>query len=607
MATLLFGLIGETGRRDRSFVSHHCGKIGARKVFPTTVTLNQALAVINSRKGQGPQRCHYLACGFQPLHLATFLRAHLFELLPGDDVELLHGAYGDLRGNLELAAQSSAIAAAVVIEWSDLDPRLGLRASGGWSAAAKTDILGSLGSSMALLESALSNLGTRMPVAVAGPSLPLPPIGNTIDAQGSVFELDLEQQLAGFLARLARLAGLRIARCKSAEIQMDAHMELMAGFPYKLPFASDLAHSLARVLWQPPPKKGLITDLDNTLWAGIVGEIGSEGVSWHQDSHTQIHGLYQQMLGHLAGMGILLGVSSKNEQSTAEAALGREDLLLDSKSLYPVIANWGPKSASVAQILKTWNIATDAVVFIDDSPMELEEVKQAFPEITCLLFNGKDPDKTLRLFAELRNHFGKSLVVEEDLLRQASIRASAEIREQGDNASSPEFLSTLAGTVTFDWRRGPGGGRALELINKTNQFNLNGKRISEGEWQRYMAAEDAVCAVISYQDKFGALGRVAVVLGTEKGGTLRISHWVMSCRAFSRKIEHHTLEALFLFVSPDRIEFDLLPTAKNQPLLESLSAIGLTPGPDATHELSRTVFLSRCGPLPHRHVNASGN
>lgn len=573
------------------------------------MTLNQALTLTNSRKGQGPQKLHYLACGFQPLHLSTFLRAHLLELLPGDDVELLHGAYGDLRGNLELAAQSPAIAAAVVIEWGDLDPRLGLRASGGWSAAAKTDILGSLSSSMALLESALANLGVRMPVVVAGPSLPLPHIGNTIDAQGSVFELDLEQQLAGFLARLARLAGLRIARCTGtaipAEARMDARMELMAGFPYKLPFASDLAQSLARVLWQAPPKKGLITDLDNTLWAGIVGEVGIDSVSWHQDSHTQIYGLYQQMLGHLASMGVLLGVSSKNEQSTAEAALGRQDLLLDAKSLYPAIANWGPKSASVAQILKAWNISADAVVFIDDSPMELEEVKRAFPEITCLLFNGKDPDKTLRLFAELRNHFGKPLVVEEDLLRQASIRASAEIREQGDSASSPEFLATLAGTVTFDWRRNPGDGRALELINKTNQFNLNGKRISEGEWQRYVADENAVCAVISYQDKFGALGRVAVLLGTNEGGKLRISHWVMSCRAFSRKIEHHTLEALFGHLDTDRIEFDLLPTAKNQPLLESLSGIGLTGSPNSTHELSRTVFLSRCGPLPHRQLKVT--
>lgn len=534
------------------------------------------------------------------------MRAYLLEALPGENVELLHGAYGDLRGNLELAAQSPAIAAAVVIEWSDLDPRLGLRASGGWSVSAKTDILSSVGTSITLLEAALAKLGNRMPVAVTGPSLPLPPIGNTIEAQSSLFELELQQQVAAFLARVARLAGMRVAKCVSAEPRLDARMELMAGFPYKVSFASDLARTLAEVLWQAQPQKGLITDLDDTLWAGIVGEVGVEGVSWHQDSHSQMHGLYQQMLGNLAGSGVLLGVCSKNEQSTAETALAREDLLLDAKSLYPVIANWGPKSASVARILEVWNIAADSVVFVDDSPMELEEVKRAFPAMTCLLFTGKDPDKALRLFAELRNRFGKPLVVEEDLLRQASIRSSAELRELGDTSSMPEFLSTLAGEVSLDWRRDTSG-RALELINKTNQFNLNGKRIGEGEWQGYMADEASISAVVSYQDKFGSLGRVAVLLGSNEGGKLRISHWVMSCRAFSRKIEHHTIEGLFERLGADRIEFDLEPTARNQPLVDALSAMGATPSASGGHELLQTMFLGRCGILPHRQSSNSGD
>ncbi|WP_031494849.1 HAD-IIIC family phosphatase [Bryobacter aggregatus] len=562
------------------------------------MTLNQALTVINSRKGQGPKKIHFLACGFEPLHLSNLLRAHLFERLSGTDVELRHGVYGDLRGNLDLATQSEAIAAAAVLEWSDLDPRLGLRASGGWSAAAKADILASLPARIAQLEAALTPLGARMPVAIAPPSLPLPPLGNTIDTQNSGFELELEAQLATFLARLAQIPGLRIARCTSSEPRLDARMELMAGFPYKLSFASALAATLAQVLWQTPPKKGLITDLDHTLWAGIVGEVGADGVSWQQDSHTQLHGLYQQMLGHLASMGVLLAVASKNEQSTAEAALARPDLFLDARSLYPVIANWGPKSASIAKILKTWNIAPDAVVFLDDSPMELEEVQQAFPEITCLPFPAKDPDKVLRLLSELRNHFGKPLLLEEDLLRQNSIRAAAQLQNLGDAAHAPEFLSSLQGTVSFDWRRDPGGGRALELINKTNQFNLNGKRISEGEWQRYMEEESTVCTVVSYQDKFGSLGRVAVLLGSRNGEELRVSHWVMSCRAFSRKIEHHTLQGLFAQSGIERIAFDLEVTPRNQPLLETLAPLGLSANQVT---LTRNDFLARCGALPHQN------
>ena len=318
------------------------------------MTLNQALAVINSRRQIGEGDVYYLACGFEPLHLATLLKAHLLQRLPEQkNVDLHHGVYGDLRGNIETATQSPAIACAVVLEWSDIDPRLGLRSSGGWSSEAKADIVGNCLRSYTHLEKAIERLAAGMPVAVAPPSLPLPPIGNTIGAQSSPLELELEQQLAAFLLHLSRLPGVRVAQPqRSGTPSLDAKMELLAGFPYTVPCADALASSLATVLCQSAPKKGLITDLDDTFWSGLVGEVGVEGVSWSQERHTQAHGLYQQMLGHLAACGVLVGVCSKNEASTVEAALARKDLFLNPESLFPVLANWGPKSASLAQILQ---------------------------------------------------------------------------------------------------------------------------------------------------------------------------------------------------------------------------------------------------------------
>lgn len=560
------------------------------------MTLNQALAIINSRKGKGGKKVHYLACGFEPLHLATLLRASLLERLPDDDVELLTGVYGDLSGNLTLAAESPATAAAVAIEWSDIDPRLGLRASGGWSDEAKSDILDSARQRCSHLHGAIEKLGVRMPVAVAGPSLPLPPFGNTVGAQASIVELELEHQLAYLMLGIARLPGVRVVRPPrfALDERMDVRMELLAGFPYTVPFAAVLADSMAGVLHQPVPKKGLITDLDDTLWSGIVGEVGAEGVSWHQEHHTQIHGLYQQMLGHLAGCGVLVAVCSKNEISTVEAALARKDLLVGSDALFPVIAHWGPKSSSVSQILRAWNIAEDAVVFVDDSPMELDEVRRAFPGITCLQFPGKHPDKVWSLLGQLRDLFGKPLVMDEDRLRQASLRASAQLQGMGDAAGSPEFLRSLQGTVTFSWRRDPADKRPLELINKTNQFNLNGLRIGEGEWQRDLEDPARIVAVVSYQDKFGPLGKIAVLAGLRSGAKVRVSNWVMSCRAFSRRIEHHTLDALFRHSGAEEIEFAFQPTERNQPLQEFFRATGICT------EISRENFLSRCGILPHQ-------
>jgi FkbH-like protein len=569
------------------------------------LTLNQAFDRIHSRTrdaGSAPQ-LHYLVTGFEPLHLETFLHAHLLERLPEADVRIEHGIYGDFPGNLERAAGSPALAAAAVLEWSDIDSRLGLRSAGGWSAHSKHDILASAPQRYAQLAGAIEQVAGRMPLVIAPPSLPLPPIGNTLSSQLSSFEAELQHQLAAFLLRISGIPRVRVAQPPPVELslpagRLDPKLELLAGFPYTVPYADLLAARLVEVAYPPPPKKGLITDLDNTLWAGIVGEIGPQAVSWQQESHAQAHGLYQQMLGHLADRGVLLAACSKNEPGPVEAALARADLFFDARSLFPVVANWGPKSSAIARILQTWNIAADSVVFIDDSPMELDEVQTVFPGIACRLFNGKDPAKVRTLLLELRDLFGKPTLTEEDRLRQASIRAGAQIRELGDTGASPDYLASLQGSIAFHWQPDLSDSRPLELINKTNQFNLNGFRITEGEWQRCLASPQTVLAVASYRDKFGPLGKVAVLVGSRQGSMVEVSHWVMSCRAFSRKLEHHLLDSLFGHTGVEEIAFAFRPTERNQPLQEFLRGLGLDlSGPC---RLTRSAFLSRCGPLPHQ-------
>jgi len=562
--------------------------------------LNEALAVIRSRGSAGASRVHFLACGFEPLHLATFFRARLLQRLPGDNVDVLTGSYGDLPGNLGLAAASPAVAAAIVIEWSDLDPRLGLRGTAGWSAEVKSNITQTVQRSLDRIASGLTALASRMPVAVAPPSLPLPPIGHTIRAQESLIELELRNQLAQFMLRIAGRPGVRVVHFPAAEACLDAKMELLAGFPYTLPFASDLAGALVDVLWQRTPLKGLITDLDETLWSGIAGEAGSEGVTWHQEHHTQTHGLYQQMLAHLADCGVLLAVCSKNEPAVAETTLARPDLFVRSEKFFPVCANWEPKSKSVARVLKAWNIAADAVVFVDDSPMELEEVKHAFPDITCLRFDGHAPEKVWSLLGELRDLFGKPLLTEEDRLRGASLRSAAQIAEIGEASASEDFLEELKGAVTLDCRADAVDVRPIELINKTNQFNLNGRRIAEGEWRRLLADPNTILAVVSYTDRFGPLGKVAVLVGSRCARTIRISHWVMSCRAFSRRLEHHTLDALFRRGTVEDVEFAFESTARNAPMRDFFQSLGVCPDRDGTIRIGREHFYSRCGVLPHR-------
>jgi FkbH-like protein len=569
------------------------------------VTLNQALAICRNRAKADRSKVHFLACGCQPLHLATLLEAHLFEASADDQVGITTGLYGDLTGSLELAATAACVGTFLVMEWSDLDPRLGLRSSGGWSPASVADMLATCQERCSRMAGLIERIAARMPVAVVPPSLPRSPIGTTIRAQSSEVELALEHHVAAFLLQVSKMQGVRVlSRTAQAALtpespKLDAKMELIAGFPYTIAYADALAAAMVALLHQKTPKKGLITDMDDTFWSGIVGEVGVDGVSWDQEHHTQTHGLYQQMLGHLAEMGVLIGVASKNEQSVVEAGLARKDLLVKGEALFPVHANWGPKSRSVAEILKVWNIDQTAVVFIDDSPMELSEVQTAFPGITCIPFKGKDAAGVWELLGKLRDLFGKPQVGAEDLLRRASLQAAVQMREAGDSGSSPEFLRGLGGTVTIDYRKDPADKRPVELVNKTNQYNLNGLRIGEGEWLRMLELPETVLSVISYQDKFGPLGKIAVAVGTKGDRNVHVSHWVMSCRAFSRRIEHHTLESLFEVWDADEISFDYQPTAKNQPLQDFLSDLGLPAEEAGRLSIGRADFIAKRGELPH--------
>src|SRR5262249_33930344 len=153
------------------------------------------------------------------------------------------------------------------------------------------------------------------------------------------------------------------------------------------------------------------------------------------------------------------------------------------------------------------------------------------------------PAKAMELMEQLRDLFGKPSVHREDALRQDSIRANAALQaavERG--AADGEFLRSLQGRLTFDCRKDPANKRLLELINKTNQFNLNGVRLSEGEWLNHLADQSTLVAAVSYEDKFGPLGTIGVLSGRQVNGELEVTSWVLSCRAFSRKIEDHMLD-----------------------------------------------------------------
>ena len=154
---------------------------------------------------------------------------------------------------------------------------------------------------------------------------------------------------------------------------------------------------------------------------------------------------------------------------------------------------------------------------------------------------------------------------DEDRLRTDSIRTGAAAQQEKESLSEDDFIQQLKGEITLDHSKSVENTRAFELINKTNQFNLNGRRMTEAEWIKRIQSPEDFLVTVSYRDKFGPLGRIAVLTGKGRAPTLHIQTWVMSCRAFSRRIEHQVLAQLISEWSPERIELDFLPTERNTP------------------------------------------
>jgi FkbH-like protein len=535
-----------------------------------------------------------------PLHLETLLNAHLIQCGNGEAVQIASGHYGDLWGNLERARDSSSHSVAVVIEWPDLDPRLGLRSLGGWSPDKLPDIIKSAQSAAKRLAFVLSEVSRRKPVALSLPTLPLPPVGYMASNQAGNFEFRLRESINEIALSLVGERNCRIVNSQELDIcspmsgRADVKSELHAGFPYTIPHASIVAELLARLIRPVQPKKGLITDLDDTFWDGIVGEVGIDGVSWCLESNTQIHGLYQQLLAALADSGVLIAVASKNDPSLVEQAFDRDDLLLSKDKVFPFEVNWGRKSESVKRILSQWNIGSDAVVYIDDSPMEIAEVSAGHEQIECRLFPKGDDEACYMLLQRLRDLFGRGSISEEDTLRRESLRQGRVLMEVNDATGSLDaFLENIDSELEFDWNKSSPDPRALELINKTNQFNLNGLRVDEGGWLELMQEPDRFLLVVSYRDKFGPLGRIATLSGTLSQSVLEIDTWVMSCRAFSRRIEYACIRHLLERYAVDSVSFAYEKTDRNGPLQEFLQEV-LGAAPGSEFKLTRKGFDARC-------------
>jgi FkbH-like protein len=564
--------------------------------------LARAISLAQECESQQGEPFHlFLACGFTPQHIKIFLQSHLFARLKNRRVVIENGRYGDLAGSLAALGEDARFDAVIVLlEWSDLDARLGYRTTHGWRPDCVLDFPATSDARLGQLRSLIERLSDRVATYIVLPTLPMPPAFLAPTQLGSCIGFTLHEKLMAFAAAVSAMLGVRVVSAEKIDAlspfdrRLDIGSDVRAGFPYTLEHASTLCQLLSELIAPAPQKKGIITDLDDTLWRGVLGEDGVDGISWELSRLTHAHALYQEMLASVAQIGVLVAAATKNDPDLVERALSRSDLVIPRDVIFPVQAGWGPKSQSVRRILDVWNVGADSVVFVDDSPLELAEVSAALPDIQCIQFPTRDDRAIYSLLENIRDLCGKTVVTEEDRLRLTSIRASSRRADALAGTTPDEFLASVGAEIALTYDRPDD--RTLELINKTNQFNLNGRRLDDSTWRTLLSTPDRFLLSVSYKDKFGPLGKIAVVCGSHQGNELVVDSWVMSCRAFSRRIEFHTLQSLFDRFDVEWVCLDLVATDRNGAFREFVETFA-SKEDAAPLRIAKTAFLASCPQL----------
>ena len=313
--------------------------------------------------------------------------------------------------------------------------------------------------------------------------------------------------------------------------------------------------------------KCLVLDLDNTLWGGVVGDDGVEGIAIGPYGDGEPFHRFQYYLRELKRRGIVLAVCSKNEHDTALAPFrSHPEMVLREEDIAVFVANWDPKPDNIRLIRERLNIGFDSMVFLDDNPFERTLVRDSLPGVIVPELP-EDPSDYVRAIAEL-NLFETTSFSEEDRRRADLYRANAE-RESLATGSTDltAYLASLDMRVTLARFDELHLTRIVQLLQRSNQFNLTTRRYNLAECRAMM--DDPATWVPWYlklADRFGDNGLISVVILRQQAPELVIDSWLMSCRVLGRGVESFAMNRVVDFARRHgyrAVVGHYLPTAKN--------------------------------------------
>lgn len=317
-----------------------------------------------------------------------------------------------------------------------------------------------------------------------------------------------------------------------------------------------------------PKKKAIIVDADNTLWGGILGEDGYEKIKIGNEYPGSIYFDFQTNLKNLKKNGILLCLCTKNNLKDVKELFNLRTMPLSLKDFLIIKSNWEPKSTNIIDIMKSLNISNNSAVFIDDNPFEIGEVSAAIPDLSCLQFDITDPKKSENIL-NYEPSFYKHFVTNEDLIKTNSYKTEQKRNKfRLKSSNQDDYIAGLNLKINCEINNHNYISRASQLTQKTNQFNLTCNRYTESDIKKFM--KQNIVLTFAAKDKYGDLGIIGLSIIIKN----KIDTFLLSCRAFGRKIENEMLKKTIEKVSNNLIYAEFKINNKNKMVKNFYSSNG---------------------------------
>ncbi|MGF6569622.1 FkbH-like protein [Paraburkholderia sp. GAS333] len=551
-----------------------------------------------------------------PLRLAVLGSSTVDQLLPGLRVgalrhrmwtQLYVPAYGQaMRESLDPASGLYAFAPNVVLFAFDAPYLIGDDTAGLSAAQADARVERIVGDLRALWLRVRERTDAQLIQQTLMPTL-LPLMGDN-EARLPGAPLNLLRRVNAALREAAHEAGVDLLALDDACARdglaawHDARLWLRAKQDVSPAAAPMYGERVARLVAarRGASAKCLVLDLDNTLWGGVIGDDGLAGIVLGQGSaEGEAYAAFQRYARDLTRRGIILAVCSKNDEANALLPFDQHpEMVLKRADIACFVANWQDKASNLRTIAQRLNIGLDALVFADDNPFERNLVREHLPMVRVPEMP-EDPAFYAVTLAQ-SGWFESVALTGEDRERAAQYQANQqrEAQRETERESGGDLASYLAGLgMVLEWNtfNSTDLPRIVQLIGKTNQFNLTTRRHGEAEVQAMMRDPRAVTLHFRLKDRFGDNGIIAIVAalpdtgGDANEGDWRIDTWLMSCRVLGREVERATLGVLAdaaRQAGARRLIGEYLPTPKNGMVQDHYSGLGFAPlasSPDATH------------------------